>query len=133
MRHKSTFPLLVLLLVAASYAEAEEPQGGECTPSFVEISPEEPISAEAGSWRILFKVALVGCAEKLKTLTEEELTILREEFRNPTEWSNLYLANTEAKKDLRRRAIKRVTDILSRHAVTDILFHDVTVLDHNVQ
>lgn len=133
MRLKRALPFLPLLLVAASYAEAGEPQGRKCTPSFVEVSPEEPIRAEPGSWRILFKVALVGCAEKLKTLTNEELDLLREEFRNPTEWSNLWLANKQATKELRRRATKRVTDVLSRRTVTDILFHDVTILDHNIQ
>jgi len=125
--------LILLLSLPASQAEAEETQVNECTPSFVEVSPVEPIRAETGSWKILFKVALIGCVEELETLTQEELETLREEFLNPSDWSNLLLVNKEATQELRKRAVQRVTEILGREAATDILFHDVTILDHNVQ
>lgn len=124
--------LLLLLLLSAFQAKAEEGQESECTPSFIEVSPTEPIRAVTGSWKILFKVALIGCAEELLTLTQEELETLRAEFLDPSEWSNLLLVNKEAMQELRRGAIQRVTGILGRRVATDILFHDVTILDHNV-
>lgn len=134
MRLRNVLPLLALpLLVATLQAKADEARSGKCTPSFVEVSPTEPIRAEAGSWKIFFKVALVGCAEKLKTLNEDELRSLREEFRNPTEWSNLLLVNKETSEKIREKAVHRVTAVLGRKAVTDILFHDIAIVDHNVQ
>lgn len=133
MRLTTALLLLLLLALPAARAEAEETQASECTPSFVEVSPDEPLRAETGSWKILFKGALIGCLEELETLTQEEIETRREEFLNPSEWSNLLLVNKEATQELRRRAVQRVTEILGRQAVTDILFHDVTILDHNVQ
>ena len=124
---------LPLLLAAALQTEAEGFPPSKCTPSFVEVSPDETIRTEAGSWRILFKVALVGCVEELETLSEKELETLREEFRDASQWSNFLLVNKDASQEVRRRAVQRVTDILGRRAVTDILFHDVPILDRNVQ
>jgi len=133
MMMKGGLVLLPVLLVAALQTKGQELQASECTPSFVEVSPGEPIRGKAGSWRILFKVALIGCAERLETLTESELDTLRAEFHSPSEWSNLLLVNKEATQELRTRAVQTVTDVLGRRVVTDILFHDVTILDHNVQ
>lgn len=129
--------LASLLLSAPIRAEQEGPKGEEtqareCMPSVVELAPDEPINADVEYWRVHFKVALVGCADKLETLTEDELDTLREEFRQPAEWSNLLLVNKETKQDLKSKAVQRVTELLGRQVVTDILFYEIAILDHNV-
>jgi len=135
MRFKETLLALVavLILVGGIPAAAEAPQEKKCSPSFVEVSHGAPIRTEAGSWSILFRVALIGCAEDLETLDKESLDTLREEFSDPSEWSSLLLVNEKTTQELRKEAVHRILEILGRPVVTDILFHDVTILDHNAQ
>lgn len=113
--------------------EADEAQAPGCTPSFIEVSPLEPIRAEVGSWEILFKVALIGCSEDLRAVTQKEIESLKREFISPEEWSNLVLVTEETLQELRKRALQVTNRILGRQVATDILFHDIEILDHNSQ
>lgn len=121
------------VLAFASQVEANETQAPGCTPSFIEISPSEPIRAEVGSWEILFKVALIGCLEDLRAVTQEEIESLKREFISPEECSNLLLVTEETLRELRKRALQTTNRNLGRQIATDILFHDIAILDHNSQ
>lgn len=128
----SLLALAILLGISCDSRAASPPQA-VCTPSFVEVSSAEPIRAEVGSWRVFFRVALVGCSEKLQELTTSDLSAIREEFRQPSDWSNLLLINDARTLEFRTRAVQKAGEILGRPIVTDILFYDIAVLDHNVQ
>ena len=56
--------LILLLSFPAYRVEAVETQADECTPFVVQVSPVEPIRAETGSWKILFKVALCSAGSR---------------------------------------------------------------------
>ena len=81
----------------------------------------------------MFEVALVGCKDDLDQLTEEDLGSLRREFLKPSKWSNLFLLDKRYDPDFRHEVVRRVDEILGERKVTDVLFHDISVLDHNVQ
>lgn len=125
--------ILSLLQGLVFQSEAESSGDRLCTPSFLEVSEDGPITAEVGIWEVVFNVALVGCAERLQQLTRQELSSLETEFLEPSGWSNLTLVAESAEAGFRRKAVERVEEILGRRVVTDILFHDITVIDHNVQ
>jgi hypothetical protein len=125
--------MLLLLPGLACGSPAARVEDDPCTPSFLVVPSQGLIDAEVGTWRVLFKVALVGCAEDLEQLSQEDLTSLEGEFREPSKWSNLLLPNEADDPSFRHTVVQRIDEILERHLVTDVLFHDVTVLDHNVQ
>ena len=72
----------------------------------------------------------MGCAEDLRGISDQELVALVEEFQSPSEWSNLQLVQKSATEDLRNKAVERVAVLLGRRAVTDIVFHDISLYDH---
>lgn len=104
-----------------------------CRPSFRQVSAGKPIEADIGSWRVVFKVALIGCREHLEQLSDEEVERLEDELREPEGWSNLRLINPQAAAELRRQVPARLNDVVGRSIVTDVLYHDIHVIDHNRQ
>ena len=128
-RGKAGISLLVLSLATCGRAPVEEARVS-CTPSFREIS-DEPIEAPYASWKLFFSVALIGCKESLKSLTSSELATVQDEFREPSEWSNLLLYADSQKGDFRARATARTNALLDREVVTDVLISDLTIVDHN--
>ena len=121
--------LLVLSLATCGRVPAEEVHAS-CTPSFREIS-DKPIETAYASWKLFFSVALIGCKESLESLTPAELTTIQDEFREPSEWSNLLLYADATKDDFRGKATARVNAILGRKDVSDVLICDLTIVDHN--
>jgi hypothetical protein len=101
-----------------------------CSPVFREIA-SEPIRAEAGSWRVVFMVAIAGRAEDLGGISDQELEMIVDEFRNPSDWSNLLLVKESRTEAMRGKAVARVNTLLGRQVVTDVLVHDVNLIDHS--
>jgi len=101
--------------------------------SYREVSPGEPLRADVGTWKVVFEVALVGCKDDLDQLTEEDLGLLQREFLKPSRWSNLLLLDKRYNPAFRDEVAHRVDEILGQPRITDVLFHDISVLDHNVQ
>jgi hypothetical protein len=122
--------VLVLSIATFSGAPVERGTTG-CTPSFREVS-DKTIHAEAAYWRLYFSVALVGCKEDLGLLTPEDLDRLKAEFTHPTQWPILLLTTDSKKQSFRDNARSRVNNLLGRDVATDILIHDLTIVDHNV-
>jgi hypothetical protein len=123
--------LLVLLTSTCQRAVPAEHGPAACTPSFREVS-DEIIQAEASYWRLYFAVALVGCRADLDLLSTEELEALKKEFTNPTAWPILLLATASKKQSFRETVRLRANTLLGRDIVTDVLIHDLTIIDHNV-
>ena len=119
---------LALQLVLCGTARADE--SGSCHPSFREVSDARIVSTYA-VWRVYLMVALVGCRNDLKAITEEERLLLVEELREPTEWHNLMLVRYSNSRDLRAQVSARMNDLLGREVVTDVVFHDTAFIGHN--
>lgn len=127
--------VFLLSIPAASFSVANvDADRSCCAPSFREVS-DTPIRANIGYWKIDFSVALVGCAEDLKEITDEERHLLIKEFKEPAQWSNLRLLSTNGGRnaDFRTKAVARTNHLLGRDLVADILFHSITGYDHHIQ
>jgi hypothetical protein len=131
MRKRKEIAILLLALFLVSCEKAPlEAADGACSPSFREVSAE-PLETQFGYWRIFFSVALIGCKERLATLTPEELSKIKEEFTEPSEWSNLLLYADGKSKEFREKGTARVNTILGREVVSDVLICGLTIIDHN--
>jgi hypothetical protein len=121
------------LLLFAAVGVSKAVDASNCQPSYRSVAAGEPITAQVGSWRLDFRVALIGCREPLEELRDDELDRLEDELREPEGWSNLRLINREAAAELRRQVPAQLNEVLGRPVVTDIFYYDVHIVDHNKQ
>jgi len=97
-----------------------------CTPSFRELS-DARIGAEAGSVQIHFFVALIGCKERLRILTEREIQMVEREFIEPTEWSTHEMRSIPMSAGFRSRVAKRLNQIIGRDAIADVFVYSYSI------
>jgi len=96
-----------------------------CTPAFRKLS-EERVGAEVGSFQVDFSVALLGCKERLRTLTEREVKMIRQEFIEPTDWSTHEVYSIPMHVGFRSRVVNRLNEILGRDVITDVFVYSVS-------
>jgi hypothetical protein len=130
MTKKNGFILGFLALVLTTCGEAPPTEiHFSCTPSFLEVF-DKPVRLDLAYWKIYFSVALVGCEESLRSLTQAELRTITIEFKEPTEWFNFLLFADSTKPEFRDKAVAKVNSLVGRQVVTDILVHDLTLIDY---
>lgn len=127
--------VLLALLLAMSFAcnsGTEETDNEDCTPTYEIVSPEAAIDVDIGTWRIVFNAALLGCGSDLGQLEDEDFRRLRDELSSPADWSLLQLPSDSRKPEFRSEVVSRINELLGNRIVSDVLFFDISILDHNV-
>ena len=128
---KGSLVLLLSLAVCACHAPRAAQEESICKPTFLEIA-EAGMWADLGTWRVRFSVALIGCEQDLLEITPAKLKRLQKELVSPVEWSNLLLYSEAPKPEFRRKVAYLLNKELHRELISDVLYHNITMYDHNM-
>jgi hypothetical protein len=121
-----------LALVLTTCGEAPPTEiHSSCRSSFLEVF-DKPVKVDLAYWKIYFAVALVGCEESLRSLTQAELQTITTEFKETSEWSFIVLFSEFMEPEFRDKAVAKVNFLVGRQVVTDILVHDLTLIEHQL-
>lgn len=90
----------------------------------------DKLSLTLGSWRLEFRVAIVGCRDSLASLNEADFAALKARLGGEGEWADPWLSQMRLKPGFRREVSTALNKTLGgRPVVSDVLFYDITIYD----
>ena len=118
----------ILLMISGGATCAAD----SCQPTFLQLG-EEPVEVEVAHWELKANGILIGCKSELKSMTEDQILVVRAVIGQVLEETHFGFLQLAKKESWRRSLCGRINQELGGELISDIYFDTISYVEYEAK